>query len=73
MKTLMAIGLLILSYILFPVFTIQLLQLLLLLIIIIVGFYLLFKLSIWIIAIGIGVLGVIIAFGLISYVLFVLS
>ncbi|MBU4643116.1 hypothetical protein [Bacillus toyonensis] len=73
MRFFIIIGLLILSYIMFPIFTIQLLQLLLLLIVIGIGFYLLYKISIGIIAFGIGFSGVIMATGLISYALYILG
>ncbi|NWK72642.1 hypothetical protein HWX41_27360 [Bacillus paramycoides] len=73
MRGIIAIGIIILSYIMFPIFTMQLLQLLLLLIVISIGFYLLYKISIQIIAIGIGVSGVIMAVGLISYALYILG
>ncbi|PFM65447.1 hypothetical protein COJ48_06250 [Bacillus cereus] len=73
MRGIIAIGIIILSYIMCPIFTIQLLQLLLLLIVISIGFYLLYKISIQLIAIGIGVSGVIMAVGLISYALYILG
>ncbi|MEX0379364.1 hypothetical protein AB3X48_19965 [Bacillus sp. S4] len=73
MRAIIAIGLIIVSYIPFPILTIQLIQLLFLVLTLSFGFYLLYNMFIGIVAIGIGISGVVMATALVSYALYLLA